>query len=91
MAAIFTLAFCGTVFALVIAVGVVVAGWRGRPAPPSRALVLGGLPVVAVLGVLLAYLLAKVAYEELYPCLAIDRFYCDFAATQYHNLFGWEF
>lgn len=49
------------------------------------------LPVMLVALVLSVYLLAKFAYEEIYPCVAVDEFYCDFDSTQYHNLFGWEF
>jgi hypothetical protein len=51
----------------------------------------GCLPVLALVGLLLAYLVAKVIYEEIVPCVAVDRRYCDFASTQYRNLFGWEF
>lgn len=36
-----------------------------------------------------SYLVAKVAYEEAYPCVAVDEKYCDFSSTQHHNLFGW--
>lgn len=48
------------------------------------------LPLVVVL-TLSAYLVAKVVYEELYPCWYVDESYCDFTSTQYHDLFGWEF
>lgn len=46
---------------------------------------------VIVCGVFAAYLIAKVAYEEIYPCVAVDSTYCAYSSTQYHNLFGWEF
>ena len=51
----------------------------------------GCLPFLAVFGVLMAYLLTKCVYEELYPCVAVDSMYCDFGSTQYHNLLGLEF
>ncbi len=49
------------------------------------------LPVMLAAILLSAYLVTKFAYEEIYPCVAVDDFYCDFGSTQYHNLFGWEF
>lgn len=47
--------------------------------------------MILVAFTLSVYLLAKFAYEEIYPCVAVDESYCDFGSTQYHNLFGWEF
>lgn len=41
--------------------------------------------------ILLIYFIVKIVYEELYPCALIDNYYCNFAGTQYWNLFGWEF
>jgi len=49
------------------------------------------LPLVLLAVVLSAYLLVKLAYEEVYPCVAVDDIYSAFDSTQYHNLFGWEF
>ncbi|MDQ3780623.1 MAG: hypothetical protein M3354_08775 [Chloroflexota bacterium] len=51
----------------------------------------GLLPVVGLLGLVLAYLVAKVIYEEVIPCVFMNSRYCDFSSTQYWNLFGWEF
>jgi hypothetical protein len=51
----------------------------------------GCLPFAVVFGVLMAYLVTKFVYEELYPYVAVDSKCCDFDSTQYHNLFGWEF
>ena len=48
------------------------------------------LPVVILFGVLIAYLVAKLIYEEVIPCTFVDDRYCDFDSTQYWNLFGWE-
>lgn len=49
------------------------------------------LPLAVVTGIIATYLVAKVAYEEVYPCVAVDSKYCSFSSTQYRNLFGWEF
>jgi hypothetical protein len=49
------------------------------------------LPLVGLYGIAMAYLVAKVVYEELIPCIFVDAKYCDFDSTQYRNLFGWEF
>jgi hypothetical protein len=57
----------------------------------GRWLVNPHLPIVVITGVIAVYLLAKVTYEEIYPCVAVDSKYCDFSSTQYRNLFGWEF
>ena len=62
-------------------------GWSGR----GGRILNPYLPLVFILGIACAYLIAKVAYEEFYPCAVVDRQYCDFTSTQYHNLFGWEF
>ena len=86
MAAFFTLLF------LLVAAGFIVSlcAYRALRVDRPRAAA-GCLPVVALFGLLLAYLVAKVIYEEIVPCVAVDRRYCDFASTQYRNLFGWEF
>ncbi|CAA9584327.1 MAG: hypothetical protein AVDCRST_MAG59-5262 [uncultured Thermomicrobiales bacterium] len=47
--------------------------------------------VIVPFALLLAYLVAKLLYEEIIPCVAVDPKYCDFFSTQYRNLFGWEF
>jgi len=86
MAGVFTLVF------LIVPAGLVV-GVRGYLGFGRRRSWLRNpyLPLLLVVLVLSAYVLVKVAYEEVYPCVAVDEFYCDFDSTQYHNLFGWEF
>ena len=81
-----------TFIVAVIGVGLVV-GLRGyiRWGRSRRWLLNPYLPLVIVVGVFASYLVAKIAYEEVYPCVAVDSTYCDFSSTQYHNLFGWEF
>jgi len=39
----------------------------------------------------LASLVAKLVYEERYPCFVVHPRCCDFASTQHHNLFGRAF
>lgn len=86
MAGVFTLVF------LIVGVGLVL-GVRGYLRYGRRRgwLVNPYLPVILVAFTLSVYLLTKFAYEEIYPCVAVDESYCDFGSTQYHNLFGWEF
>ena len=86
MAAVFTLLFVLVVVAFLASLWLYHALRVDHP----RAAI-GCLPVVALVGLLLAYLVAKVIYEEIIPCVAVDARYCDFASTQYRNLFGWEF
>jgi hypothetical protein len=83
------------VFALAtfVVVGALVAssvGWLGTRRRGGRRLN-RYLPLVGAFSLLFVYLVAKIAYEEIYPCVFIDAKYCDFASTQYRNLFGWEF
>jgi hypothetical protein len=86
MAAVFTLLF------VLVVVGFVASLWLYRVLRVSNPRAAAGcLPVLAVVGLALAYLVAKVIYEEIIPCVAVDRRYCDFASTQYRNLFDWEF
>ena len=85
MAGVFTVVFLLVAALVVIGVrGFVRAGRRSWLRNPY-------LPVVLVAVVLSAYLAAKVAYEEVYPCYWVDEFYCDHDSTQHRNLFGWEF
>lgn len=83
MALVFTSLFVLAVAAMIAAI----IGWEdvGAAGRVARGF-------VAVAGaVAVAVLLAKFVYEELSPCISVDRFYCDFMSTQYHNMFGWEF
>jgi purine-cytosine permease-like protein len=48
-------------------------------------------PFALVFAVLLIYLVTKLIYEEILPCVTVDSKYCDFTSIQYRNLFGWEF
>jgi hypothetical protein len=86
MAGVFTFAFLVVVGGFVGSIGV----FRNRDERGGR-LTWGCLPFTVVFWVFLEYLLTKFVYEELYPCVAVDSKYCDFASTQYHDLFGWEF
>ena len=86
MAAVFALLF-------VVTVGGFLASLRlhcDRRADDPKAGI-GCLPVVALFSVLPIYLVAKVIYEEIVPCVFVDSRSCGFASTQYRNLFGWEF
>jgi Na+-driven multidrug efflux pump len=49
------------------------------------------LLAIAIFSVPLVYLVVKLLFEEIYPCVFVDQIYCDFSSTRYHNLFGWEF
>ena len=86
MAAAFALLF-------VVAVGGFLASLGLNPArridDPIAAI--GCLPVVALFGVLLNYLVAKVIDEEMVPCVFVNSRSGDFASTRYRNLFGWDF
>jgi hypothetical protein len=62
-------------------------GWRGQGGRTLNPY----LPLAIVLTIAGFYLLAKLMYEEIYPCAVVDRQYCDFTSTQYHNLFDWDF
>jgi len=62
-----------------------------RPSHSARWVLNPYLPALLVVSVLLAFRVAKIAYEETYPCVVDDSMYCDFDSTQYHYLFGWEF
>ena len=86
MAAVFALAWLVLLGACGAALGLLLARRCAGARVP-----LSCLPVLVLSGLLLAYLIAEVAYEEIYPCVAVDDRYCDFASTQYRNLFGWEF
>ena len=86
MAAVFTMVLLAVVAGLCLAL-VGCAGHRRR----GGKLVNRYLPLVVLFGIAMAYLVAKVVYEELIPCLFVDAKYCDFDSTQYRNLFGWEF
>ncbi len=46
---------------------------------------------IALFSLLATYLAIKVLYEEIYPCMFIDNYYCNFWGTQYWDLFGIEF
>lgn len=46
------------------------------------------LPMVLVVCIVGSYLVAKIAYEEVYPCVAVDPTSCDFSSTQDHNRLG---
>jgi fatty acid desaturase len=86
MAAVFALAFLLVGGAFAVAAALYVGAVRdGR-----RHLNLFLVPVLLV-GIVLAYLIAKVVYEEVLPCATVDARYCDYDSTQYRNLFGWEF
>jgi hypothetical protein len=43
------------------------------------------------IGLLSAYPVVKLVYEEFVLCFFVDPRYRGFAPTQYQNLFGWEF
>lgn len=43
-----------------------------------------------IFGFIVLFLIVKFIYEELIPCYFIDKYYCDFASTQYWNFLGIE-
>lgn len=85
MAAAFSLLFFVVVVALSVALMPVVAARRDGDRVGWQLL------APTVMGVLFVYLVVKVVYEEVIPCVFIDETYCQFSSTQYWDLFGWEF
>ncbi len=85
MAAVFSVAWLIVLAGLGLSVWAVIHSKRddGRVAWPA-------VPLVLVFTLLLAYLVAKLIYEEILPCATVDPQYCAFGSTQYRNLFGWE-
>lgn len=86
MAAVFALLFLAAATGFFVSAGLYLS--RGRY---DRGAANKLLPAVGLSGLVLAYLVVKVIYEEVIPCVFIDSRYCDFNSTQYWNLFGWEF
>ena len=86
MAGVFTLLFLVVGGGLFVSVAAYVSVWRGEGRPCNR-----WLPLMVLFAIPMAYLVAKVVYEEVIPCATVDATYCDFDSTQYRNLFGWEF
>ena len=86
MAGVFTVVWVATLAALVLCVK---GFWSARHHKRWRAL--GYVPLIVLCGVVLAYLVAKLVYEEIVPCVAVDPRHCDVDSTQHRNLFGWKF
>ena len=74
---------------LAVAALIVLASAFRRGRLPRGLLAAAVVPFALLL--LVVYLAAKLVYEEIVPCVAIDPTYCNFFSTQYRNLFGWEF
>ncbi len=86
MAAVFTLAW------LIVLAGFGLSVWAViRTKLDDSRIAWPAVPLVLVFTLLLAYLVAKLIYEEILPCTTVDARYCAFSSTQYRNLFGWEF
>jgi hypothetical protein len=80
-----------TVGFLVVGVGLFGSIWvfRNR-ARRGKRLTYGCLPFTVVFGVLTAFLLTKLVYEEPNPCVAVDATSCEFDSTRYRHPFKWK-